>query len=208
MKSIFFLSVGLALTLYGGNAYSATPEFCDSIKTEDINHCADFWFQRSDEKLNTEYKRLSAGLPVDSKNLLIKTQRLWIAYRDTTCQMYQPDSDGKYSDGSDAGNEAYAEKRNCEIDITESRLLEIGAMLNDGMNHTYYKVKNYISKKFYNYNTEKLEQDLVAEASKNKEWLKYAESSCSLNKKLFEEEEIHCLARLALFDQPQTTDSK
>ncbi len=38
MKSIFFLSVGLALTLYGGNAYSATPEFCDSIKTEDINH--------------------------------------------------------------------------------------------------------------------------------------------------------------------------
>lgn len=187
---------------WGGTAYSATPVFCNGITTAEINSCADYLLKKSDTRLNEKYKELLTTLPLSAKDFLIKSQRLWIVYRDKTCQIYQPDSSGRYPDGSYAGNEAYAEKRKCETDITESRVIELETILNDGVNQSYYKARKYISERFYNNDPESLAQEILEVARQNKSWMSYAAKSCKLNNFLYSEESHSCIARLAFFDQP------
>lgn len=205
MKYIIFISMNFLL-LYWNNAYAATPEFCNSIATADINRCADHLLNRSDKKLNDKYKELLTSLQPNLKEILIRSQKSWISYRDTTCQIYQPDSEGKYSDGSYAGNEAYAEKKHCETDITESRVIEIKTILNGGTNHPYNKSRKYIARKFYQDDVKKLNQELINAARRNEHWVGYADESCKLNEFLFKEGTSSCLARLAFFDQPTTNN--
>lgn len=201
MKYILLFCISSFL-FFGGSAYSATPDFCSGTTTAEINNCADYLLKKSDTELNEKYKELLATLPPSSKEILKKSQRLWIFYRDKTCQIYQPDADGRYSDGSYAGNEAYAEKKKCETDITESRVIELETILNGGINYSYYKARKYISERLYKNDIERLTQDILETARQNKSWMDYATESCKLNSLLYKEESYNCLARLAFFDQP------
>lgn len=200
----YILIICISSFLFSGRAaYSDTPVFCTGITTADISNCADYLLKKSDKRLNGNYQKLLATLQPKEKEVLIKSQRLWISYRDKTCQMYQPDSDGRYSDGSYAGNEAYAEKKKCETDITESRVIELETILNNGVNYSYFRAKKYIAEKFYEHDTNKLGQDILDVARRNKDWMNYAFASCKLNNLLYKEEDYSCLIRLAFFDQPK-----
>lgn len=201
------LPLAIIASIYCSNAHSTVPEFCNSITTRDINSCPDFLLRESDKKLNEKYKQLLASIPEKSKAILIKSQRPWISYRDKTCQVYQPDSEGKYPDGSHAGNEAYAEKKNCETDITDSRTIELETLLNYGINHTYKKFKKYTIQNNQSLDEEKLKEEIIRRAEKNSYWKKYADVNCTLSRALYDEETSNCLSRLAFFDQP-TPDQK
>ncbi|WP_165682049.1 lysozyme inhibitor LprI family protein [Metapseudomonas otitidis] len=174
------LPLAIIASIYCSNAHSTVPEFCNSITTRDINSCSDFLLREPDKKLNEKYKQPLNPTPEKYKTILIKSQRLWISYRDKTCKVYQPDSEGKYPDGSHAGNEAYAEKKNCETEITDSRTIELETLLKHGINHAYKKFKKYTIQNNQSLDEEKLKEEIIRRAEKNSYWKKYADVNCTL----------------------------
>ena len=200
MKYIVIIYIGF-FVLLDLKVYAATPDFCSSIVTSDINDCSDYVLRKSDKKLNLKYKELLNILQQpELKEILIRSQRHWIFYRDRTCQMYQPNSDGKYPDGSYAGSEAYAEKKQCEADVTESRVTELEIILDGGANYSYRKAKSFIVERFYQGDSELFVREILTNIKKNEDWMSYAVESCRLNNRLYDEEINSCLARLAFFD--------
>lgn len=196
-KNAYFLCTLLFLSL--SHTAKAAPEFCSSIKTGDINQCADYLFKKADKALNTRYKEILSILPPIQKDKFIQTQRLWLIYRDSTCEIYKPSNDGTYSDGSYAGNEAYAEEMNCRTDLTESRTLEIETVQEPESNLAYRKAKRYISERYYNRDTQSFESDLIESARADQHWFKYASSNCKLTAEILREDYDSCLARQAFF---------
>ena len=61
-----------------------------------MNICAGEAYQRADEALNAEWRKLQAhyGDDADAKALLLEGQRAWLTYRDAQCEMLAYDVRG------------------------------------------------------------------------------------------------------------------
>lgn len=61
-----------------------------------MNRCAGEAYERADKALNTQWKRVldTYGDDADGKKLLLDSQRAWLKYRDTHCEIAASDSIG------------------------------------------------------------------------------------------------------------------
>lgn len=55
------------------------------VQTAELTNCLSIARDKADAKLNSVYKDLRTRLKGDDAQALIKTQRLWIQYRDANC---------------------------------------------------------------------------------------------------------------------------
>lgn len=60
---------------------------CDTYSCEENARLAS-QFEKSDKKLNFEFRRLVAKLSANQKTVLINEQKKWISFRDTECEKY------------------------------------------------------------------------------------------------------------------------
>lgn len=57
----------------------------ESVVTSDLTQCLDLAWKKSDAKLNDIYARVQRVLDQEEKGRLVRSQGLWIKYRDATC---------------------------------------------------------------------------------------------------------------------------
>lgn len=62
--------------------------------TVEVHHCISSEMMIQDSMLNDTYKELLQKLPIERKNELVKSERVWLDFRDKTCALYNPPSSG------------------------------------------------------------------------------------------------------------------
>jgi uncharacterized protein YecT (DUF1311 family) len=83
----------LALTLAALLSLSApaSADQCDTAQTQsEMGYCADLLYKKADAELNDAYRDLLSGYKKLGKAFatgLTKSQRAWIAYRDSDCEL-------------------------------------------------------------------------------------------------------------------------
>jgi len=123
MKVIVFLFVLLSNAAF---AEKQNPSFDACIDkaggvTVNMLNCIDAETQKQDKKLNTVYQNLMKSLTNKRKEVLKKTQQIWIKYRDANCDFYH-DPDG--------GTMASILGANCVMDMTTQRAKELEDFFN------------------------------------------------------------------------------
>ena len=102
-------------TLATGNVARAQ---CDEAKTTlQINECFAKELKKADSELNRVYQATVKKLPPDDVALLRKTQRAWLAYRDSQCEAER----ALMSEGTNAP----ATWMSCKLELTRKRATEI-----------------------------------------------------------------------------------
>ncbi|MCZ0734976.1 lysozyme inhibitor LprI family protein [Phreatobacter sp. AB_2022a] len=91
-----------------------TPTLCDSEVRAEHDDCVTQRFRNADEELNERYRRL--GGDGGNRELLLRAQRAWLAYRDATCAWEQD-----LARGADART-ARLRAINCLADVTYARI--------------------------------------------------------------------------------------
>lgn len=85
--------------------------------TTDLVQCLSKARDSSDAKLNTIYRRLEKALAASDKELLTRSERLWIQYRDANCTAERALYDG--------GTGAYPAYLGCLEAMTRERVKEL-----------------------------------------------------------------------------------
>ena len=62
--------------------------------TVKLRECLGDEFERQDQELNRIYKALTPKLSPKNRQILLKSERAWIAYRDTTCEFESSGEEG------------------------------------------------------------------------------------------------------------------
>lgn len=120
MKKFSFL-VGALLAAGVLPVVQAADDPCyEKAQTQDqLTACATNALQRQDQELNRLYRQMEARLKNDDKTrqLLVDSQRKWIAFRDAECTFVSIRS---------AGGSIHAmEHNNCLGELTRSRVIEL-----------------------------------------------------------------------------------
>jgi len=59
---------------------------CDGVVvTSDLTQCLDLAWEKADAALNGTYGQVQRALAMEDRKRLVEAQRLWIEYRDATC---------------------------------------------------------------------------------------------------------------------------
>jgi len=58
-----------------------------ALKNSQWSECYAAELARQDKALNTEYRALQSRIPTEARDLLVRGQRSWIAYRDGWCKL-------------------------------------------------------------------------------------------------------------------------
>jgi uncharacterized protein YecT (DUF1311 family) len=85
---VILASAILLLPLALGEAHAADTDGVDcknAVAQNDLNICADRDFQKADALLNKTYKETTNGMDAQTLDLLRKSQRAWLAFRDAEC---------------------------------------------------------------------------------------------------------------------------
>ncbi len=80
-------SLLLALMLTSSAAAAADGYKCnDAGLQQELNACAEETFAAADKELNTVYRNLKASLNKSQQQDLVKDERAWLHYLETTCR--------------------------------------------------------------------------------------------------------------------------
>ncbi len=80
-------------------------------------------YQLKDAELNKVYKKLVTMLKSKDKQLLLKSQRAWIAFRDSHCAFAASSYEG--------GSMQPSVHMGCLSELTEKRIIELKALIED-----------------------------------------------------------------------------
>lgn len=117
-------SIILAAVFFTVSAGFAAAQNCDDPQTQsEMNACAGQMLEEADAALNATYAEVRERLQYDEegRDLLVKAQRAWIAYRDAECEMR--------SMGVAGGSIYPTIHAGCLTDLTEQRTADFNAML-------------------------------------------------------------------------------
>jgi uncharacterized protein YecT (DUF1311 family) len=122
MKTTLYLAIILTAALLATPAYGQHMNEKDSpcagiVTTADLTDCLSGARDKADAKLNSVYKELRSRLEGTDVELLIKTQRLWIQYRDANCSAER--------DLYEGGTAKYAVYFACLESMTRARTREL-----------------------------------------------------------------------------------
>lgn len=124
-QKVLFLVSFFIISLSGKSSYSKTLTECqDMPDNASIGMCLDDVFKESDAQLNLKYQKLVSRLKTSSleenKELLsrlVKAQRAWITFKDTTCELEGMQMYG----GSGQGLQVLS----CHLEMTEKRIEDL-----------------------------------------------------------------------------------
>lgn len=114
MKRTLVTAVLIALTLPAAHA----DECKDAQDQAAMTECAERDYKASDAELNTLYRQIVRRLDgdADTKRLLVKAQRAWVAFRDSECG---------FSASAVTGGSAYPMiQAMCLNDLTQKRVAD------------------------------------------------------------------------------------
>lgn len=81
--------LGLALAMQGQHMNEKSAPCAGPMSNAEMTQCFSSAAQRADIDLNTIYKKLRSRLDSSDVERLLRTQRLWIQYRDANCAAEQ-----------------------------------------------------------------------------------------------------------------------
>ena len=119
MKNWIF-AAAFALPLMLGAAPAAAKDHCDeAVSQNEMSQCAEDAFDRADKALNAVYQDQMKGLDDHSRDLLKKSERAWIAFRDAECT---------YQNAANEGGSIYPMVyAGCESTLTKDRIKQLKA---------------------------------------------------------------------------------
>ena len=106
VKSNFFSLICVSILISPLSAYAvgrADPPFSKQYEVcskkagavdPALRECLGEEFERQDQELNRIYKALTPKLSPKNRQILLKSERAWIAYRDTTCEFESSGEEG------------------------------------------------------------------------------------------------------------------
>ena len=110
----------LALPLLLGAAPAAAKDACDNaVSQNEMSACAEDEFDRTDKVLNKVYQDTLKGLDDHGRDLLKKSERAWVVFRDAECT-YQNES----NEGGSIYPMVYA---GCQTTLTKDRIKQLKA---------------------------------------------------------------------------------
>lgn len=125
LQKVIFLVSFFIISLSGKSSFSKTLTDCqDMPDNASIGMCLDDVFKETDIQLNLKYQKLVSKLKTSSleenKELLsrlVKAQRAWITFKETTCELEGMQMYG----GSGQGLQVLS----CLLDMTEKRIEDL-----------------------------------------------------------------------------------
>jgi hypothetical protein len=84
MKAVKYLCTALALATLSAPALA--DECSHYSSSYDRTFCMSKLFVESDKELNSVYKNLSAAVKGNTRQILLRSQREWLAYRNSHCE--------------------------------------------------------------------------------------------------------------------------
>ncbi|MEX3899159.1 DUF1311 domain-containing protein [Paraburkholderia sp. JPY432] len=166
-------------------AYTA----CTGGVTFDLEACAKINFEESDKYLNSNYKSLFATLSEGDRDVLVKAQRKWVSYKESTCQ-------GAY-DATFPGEEAGIDKWSCLDQITRARKRELEYLKSGIGGDEFFRAADIVSKFYEHGKRENFISKLVNEFSKDSDskWREYVSNNCALAISRVHDQKDQCVAR-------------
>lgn len=177
-KALYILSVFIC----NANAGECVTTQCSLVQAIENQ-------QNEDERLNKKYAELKLYLKSDDFSALKVVQKKWIKLRDLVC------NDEVYNK-EDLGNEASIEKQLCLYNQTKARNIELESLTNNTVHEDVnFAIQSVLSKVLTGADYERKLKELK---SNNDSTLfnDYVASSCSLSKKVINEDEGECVLRL------------
>lgn len=86
IHSFLLITGTLSMTLLTADHALAQVQCNPSGNTQQMLRCAEQDYRTADQRLNQVYQRLIARINATEKQRLVEVQRLWIQFRDKTCQ--------------------------------------------------------------------------------------------------------------------------
>jgi uncharacterized protein YecT (DUF1311 family) len=121
MKAILYLSITIAtlfsVPAHGQHMNEKDSPCVDIAITADLTNCLSTASDKADAKLNSVYQEVRKNLEGEELDRLVKTQRLWIQYRDANCAAEQNLYEG--------GSAKYAVHFACLEAMTRARTREL-----------------------------------------------------------------------------------
>ncbi|MFG0429686.1 lysozyme inhibitor LprI family protein [Serratia liquefaciens] len=171
----------------------ASQSMCTSNVTKELEACAKENFEDSDKNLNLAYKDLAEKLSATDKGILVRAEKEWLAYKESTCQ--------SAFDITFPGEEAGIDKWTCLDQITRARTEEI-QYLNAGIGALgFYKALDVVPKLYEAGSRDKFISKLTDAYAKedNKNWRAYVEDNCKLAVSRVHEDRFACIARQTFY---------
>ena len=137
---------------------------CTSNVTKELEACAKENFEDSDKNLNLAYNDLAEKLSATDKGILVRAEKEWLAYKESTCQ--------SAFEITFPGEEAGIDKWTCLDQITRARTEEI-QYLNAGIGALgFYKALDVVPKLYEAGSRDKFISKLTDAYAKedNKNW--------------------------------------
>ena len=116
MKAFALLCVAL-IAIPAAHAKSIKNVCDDPVTQYDMNMCANEDFTKADKRLNTAYNQLIKGLEPKQQNDLRQSQRGWIQYKESHCEL-----EASWVEGGSMEGMLYDQ---CQTKLTESREKEL-----------------------------------------------------------------------------------
>ncbi len=92
---IWMIAAALAAPLLAAAPALADDVDCKNAQAQnDMNICADKDYRAADAVLNKVYKDMTKGMDAHTLDLLRKSQRAWIAFRDAECTYQNVENEG------------------------------------------------------------------------------------------------------------------
>jgi uncharacterized protein YecT (DUF1311 family) len=171
----------------------ASQSMCSSNVTKELEACAKGNFEYSEQILDSTYNDLSAKLSAGDKNLLIRAEREWLAYKKSTCQ-------GAFN-ATSPGEEAGIDKWTCLDQITRARIEEI-QYLKTGIGALgFYKALDVIPQIYGAGSRETFISKLVNlyTKSNNNDWRSYVDDNCKISISRVHDNKSDCIARQTFY---------
>lgn len=154
-----------------------------------LRACSERSYRYVDDMVNNKYRTLLGKSDVNTKKLLVVTEKKWIAYRDRRCDIEL-----------NSGAEAELDKLGCLIKLTKLRsdeleFLATGTGMFGFSSHLNLEAKNH------SLNRQAVIEKLASRfsASNDALWSNYVIQNCKLTSKLISEELDRCVARLTFY---------
>lgn len=179
VTSILFISVNC----FSGDNLS----LCDSEKNSDLIACAMNAYEKSDKKLNQNYKIVFGSIDGNKKTILRDGQRSWIKFRDEYCSVFNAGED-------ELGQESAIDYYTCLFDVTSARVYELKILQgeDDIFDVMIYKLATYYSDK----SVDDVKKDIYEVGKGNSNFDYYANKNCDLHFLLYDQPREHCLVRV------------
>jgi uncharacterized protein YecT (DUF1311 family) len=183
----------LAMIAFASLCVEASQSICTNKITKELEACAKDNFDYSDKILNISYKKLAIKLSAGDSETLVRAEKEWVAYKDTTY-------DGAFS-ATSPGEEAGIDKWTCLDQITRARIEEI-QYLNSGIGALgFYKALDVIPKLYEDKSRIQFIEKLVEKygEDENESWSAYVDENCKLAVSRLHEEKSDCIARQSFY---------